>query len=324
MPNRIKKIIRIALPLSLGLLLVWYSFYRLTPEQLTTTLGYIKSASPFWVGLSILLGLLSHFSRAWRWKYLLAPMGYQPRFINSLLTVLVAYLLNLGIPRAGEISRAAGIASYEKIPFNRAFGTIIAERVVDLIILFLLIFLAIVFQTDDFLAFLVKKDISLAKIITAACVLVVVAGVGLYILKKSKIGIIVKIRRFLEGIWEGFRSVKDTPHQAAFWFHTLLIWFLYLMMFYAVMLSFPEMNQLPFIAVLTAFVIGGLSMSATNGGIGVYPIAIQQILLTYGVTEEVGLAFGWVIWIAQTVLVIFFGFLSFMLLPVVNRKRYSE
>lgn len=320
MSYRFKKIIKTVLPLTLGLLLVWYSFYRLTPAQLSTTLSYVKSASPVWVGLSILLGLLSHFSRAWRWKYLLAPMGYQPRFINSLLTVLVAYLLNLGIPRAGEISRAAGIATYEKIPFNRAFGSIIAERVVDLIILFLLILIVIFLQTDDFLQFLIKKDISIQKIIGLAAILILTGSIGLYILKKSNLGFIIKIRLFLEGIWEGFRSVKDTPHQLAFWFHSLLIWALYLMMFYVVMLSFADLSQLPFIAVLTAFVIGGLSMSATNGGIGVYPIAIQQILITYGITEEVGLAFGWVIWIAQTALVLVFGFLSFILLPVVNRK----
>lgn len=320
MYSRIKKVSKTLLPLLLGLLLVWYSFYRLSPEQLATTVSYMKSASPVLILISVLLGLMSHFSRALRWKYLLAPMGYRPRFINSLLTVLTAYLLNLGIPRAGEISRAAGIATYEKIPFNRAFGTIIAERVVDLLFLFLLIAVVIVFQTDDFLQFLIKEDVSIVKIVSVAIVLLVLALLSLYILKKSQWSLIVKIRKFLEGIWEGFRSVKDTPHQFAFWFHSLLIWVLYILMFYVVMLSFEELAQLPFIAVLTAFVIGGLSMSATNGGIGIYPIAIQQILVTYEVSAEVALAFGWVIWIAQTVLVLVFGFLSFVLLPIVNRR----
>ncbi|MBU2525475.1 MAG: flippase-like domain-containing protein [Bacteroidetes bacterium] len=324
MPAKTVSILKTIIPLFIGIFLVWYSFHGLTGAQIQTTWNYMKQASPVLIALSVFMGLMSHFSRAWRWKFLLEPMGYKPKFINSLLTVLMAYLINLGIPRAGEVSRAASLASYENIPFNKVFGTIIAERIIDLIILFGLIAVVILFQTDDFMSYLIKEDFSVLNIIL---LLIVLAGMGfacLRFLRVSKIPFIIKIRHFMEGIWEGFRSLKDMPNKGYFWMHSLLIWLLYILMFYVVMLSIPETADLPLIAMLTAFVIGGLSMSTTNGGIGVYPIAIQQILLTYGVSPESGLAFGWIIWIAQTLLVLTFGLLSFVLLPIVNKKSLSS
>lgn len=280
----------------------------------------MKQASPGLIFLSILFGILSHLSRAWRWKYIFQPLGYKPRYINSVLTVLSAYFINLGIPRAGEVSRAASISSYEKIPFDQSFGTIVAERVVDLLVLFSLIAFVLLFQTDELIKFVFKEDFSITKLLAVFALLFLVAGIGFLILKKSKLPIFIKLKKFVQGVWEGVWSLKKMNQKGAFLVHTLFIWAMYVLMFYVVALSIPETAKLSVIAILTAFVVGGLSMSTTNGGIGVYPIAIQQILLLYDVPPESGLAFGWIIWIAQTVLVITTGFLSLVLLPIVNRK----
>lgn len=280
----------------------------------------MKQASPGLIFLSILFGILSHLSRAWRWKYIFQPLGYKPRYINSVLTVLSAYFINLGIPRAGEVSRAASISSYEKIPFDQSFGTIVAERVVDLLVLFSLIAFVLLFQTDELIKFVFKEDFSITKLLAVFALLFLAAGIGFLILKKSKLPIFIKLKKFAQGVWEGVWSLKKMNQKGAFLVHTLFIWAMYVLMFYVVALSIPETAKLSLIAILTAFVVGGLSMSTTNGGIGVYPIAIQQILLLYDVPPESGLAFGWIIWIAQTVLVITTGFLSLMLLPIVNRK----
>lgn len=280
----------------------------------------MKQASPGLIFLSVLFGFLSHLSRAWRWKYVFEPLGYKPRYINSVLTVLSAYLINLGIPRAGEVSRAASISSYENIPFNQSFGTIVAERVVDLLVLFSLIAFVLLFQTGELIKFVFKDDFSVTKLLAVFALLSLAAGIAYLILKKSKLSVFIKLKKFAQGVWEGFWSLKNMAHKGAFFAHTLFIWAMYVLMFYVVALSIPETSHLPLIALLTAFVVGGLSMSTTNGGIGVYPIAIQQILLLYDVPPESGLAFGWIIWIAQTVLVVTTGFLSLVLLPVVNRK----
>lgn len=304
----------------IGVFLIWYSYHRSTPEQIDTTVAYMEQASPGLIFLSVLFGFLSHLSRAWRWKYVFGPLGYKPRYINSVLTVLSAYLINLGIPRAGEVSRAASISSYENIPFNQSFGTIVAERVVDLLVLFSLIAFVLLFQTDELIKFVFKDDFSVTKLLAVFALLFLAAGIAYLILKKSKLPIFIKLKKFAQGVWEGFWSLKSMDRKGAFFAHTLFIWGMYVLMFYVVALSIPETAKLPLIAILTAFVVGGLSMSTTNGGIGVYPIAIQQILLLYDVPPESGLAFGWIIWIAQTVLVVTAGFLSLVLLPVVNRK----
>ena len=320
MKSTIIKILKNVVPLLIGVILIWYSYHRSTPEQIDTTIAYMKQASPWLISLSILFGLLSHFSRAWRWKYIFQPLGYKPRFINSLLTVLSAYFINLGIPRAGEVSRAASISTYENIPFNQSFGTIVAERVIDLLVLFSLIAFVLLFQTDELIKFVFKEDFSFIKLAVVFGLLFLTAAVAFFILKKSKLTVVVKLKNFAQGVWEGFWSLKKMNRKGAFLAHTFFIWGMYVLMFYVVALSIPETAKLPLIAILTAFVVGGLSMSTTNGGIGVYPIAIQQILLLYDVPPESGLAFGWIIWIAQTVLVITTGFLSLLLLPIVNRK----
>ena len=119
-----------------------------TTEDRKLIFDYVKNADLRFIMLSVLFGILSHLSRAYRWKFMLAPLGYKPRFVNTILAVLIAYIANLGIPRSGEILRATTLSSYEKIPFEKSFGTIIAERLVDLIFLLSFIFLALILQYD--------------------------------------------------------------------------------------------------------------------------------------------------------------------------------
>ena len=123
---------------------------------------YISNASPFWVGLSVLIGFLSHVSRAIRWKYLLEPLGYRPKLTNSVLIILMSYFANLGVPRSGEILRATALSTYEGVPFEKGFGTIVTERVVDLVMLLLVILIALFLQTDIILSFLESNGIGLA------------------------------------------------------------------------------------------------------------------------------------------------------------------
>ena len=119
----IKKVLKIVLPLALGSFLVWYSLSDISLEILG---NYFKEAKYSFIFLGLFFGILSHLSRAYRWKFMLEPLGFKPKFINSILAVLVGYLVNLAIPRAGEISRATVMTNYEKIPFEKAFGTIVA------------------------------------------------------------------------------------------------------------------------------------------------------------------------------------------------------
>ena len=138
--KQLKSYIKVLIPLGIGFFFIYLTINLTTPEDRKIIFSYIKNADFRFITLSVLFGVLSHLSRAYRWKFMLSPMGYKPRFINSVLAVLIAYVANLGIPRSGEILRATTFSSYEKIPFEKCFGTIIAERLIDLIILWVLSF----------------------------------------------------------------------------------------------------------------------------------------------------------------------------------------
>ena len=169
----LKKIIKIIIPLLLGGLLVGYSLTIISPEKLAK---YFKDANYWWIALGLLFGILSHLSRAYRWKYLLEPMGYKPKFINSMLAVLIAYLVNLLLPRAGEVSRAAIMANYEKIPFEKGFGTIVAERIADMLMMLVIVVITLFIQFD-FIFELLTKDFNPTK-----TVLLILGSVGGFIL----------------------------------------------------------------------------------------------------------------------------------------------
>ena len=131
----------------------------------------------------------------------------------------------------------------------------------------------------------------------------------------------IKIKAFIEGLIEGIMSIKNMPYKLAFASHTIFIWTMYFSMFYIIKWTIPEMQNLQIIQMLPSFVIGGLTLTATNGGIGIYPLSVAMTLSSFGISNESGLAFGWIVWTSQTLMIIFFGSLSFFILPLVNRKK---
>jgi uncharacterized protein (TIRG00374 family) len=313
---KLKKILKIVLPLALGGFLVWYSLAIVSPEKL---LSYFKKANYPWVFLGLLFGILSHISRAYRWKFLLEPMGFKPKFFNSFLAVLVGYLVNLFLPRAGEVSRAAVMANYEKIPFEKSFGTIVAERLADLLMLFLVILVAFFIQFD-FIWNLLLKDFNPLKTVGTLLLLIIGGCIAYRIIKKSSSTFALKIKSFLFGLKEGLTSIFKMQKKGAFIFHTFFIWLMYVAMFWATIPAIDGL-EIPFGGVLIGFIAGGFSIAATNGGIGLYPIAVASALALFGVDEVTGTAFGWIMWAAQTVMIVIFGGLSFLLLPIYNKLK---
>ena len=311
-----KKIIKTILPLALGGFLVWYS---LSKVSLDTLLQYFKNANYWWIALGLFFGVLSHLSRAYRWKFLLEPLGYKPDFGNSTMAVLVAYLVNLTIPRAGEVFRATVMTTYEDIPFEKGFGTIVAERIADLIMMLLIICITL-FVQFDFIFELLTKNFSVSKILILLGGLIIGLFIFVRFVKKSQDGIGLKIKNFVSGLIEGAMSIFKMKNKWAFIFHTVFIWAMYVAMFWATVPAIESFN-VPFGAVLVGFIAGGFSIAATNGGIGLYPVAVAGAFALFNIPEEPANAFGWIMWTAQTAMIIIFGGLSFLFLPVYNRAK---
>ncbi|WP_242009067.1 lysylphosphatidylglycerol synthase transmembrane domain-containing protein [Robertkochia solimangrovi] len=315
------KILKTVLPLLIGVFLVWYSYHNTTPEDRQAIVHHISNANYFWVGIALLMGLISHVSRALRWNLLLEPMGYKPRFANNFMATMIAYLGNLGVPRSGEILRATTLSTYEKIPFQKAFGTIVTERVIDLIMLLLLVALTTLLQTEVILAFFEEKGIEPGKMILILILLFIIGIIGLYILRRMKTGFFGKLNQFISGLLEGVYSIRKVRSKSLFIFHTLLIWLMYVGMFFVIKFAIPETAALGVKALLAGFVAGAFAMSTTNGGIGLYPIAVGKILMIYGISKTSADAYGWIMWTSQTIMVIILGSLSFIVLPFFNNKK---
>jgi len=312
----IKKILKIILPLVLGGFLVWYSISKISMDIL---IGYFKEANYSWIFLGLFFGVLSHLSRAYRWKFMLEPLGFKPKFTNSVLAVLVGYLVNLALPRAGEVSRALVLTNYEDVPFEKGFGTIVAERIADLIMM-LCIILITLFVQFDFIYELLTKNFNPIKISIGLAILII----GFYILssfvKKATSGFLLKIKTFFAGLTEGVTSIFKMKNKCPFIFHTVFIWAMYVAMFWATIPAIDGLN-VPLGGILIGFIAGGFSIAATNGGIGLYPIAVAGALALFDIPTEPATAFGWIMWTAQTAMIIVFGGLAFLLLPIYNKNK---
>lgn len=319
MKVNIRKFLSLTVPLFIGLGIIYYQYTTLSSSEIEKIkISFIK-ADYFYIFLSLFIALFGYWSRAYRWKFSLQHLGYNTQFRNDLMTVCVSYFINLTIPRSGEISRAALLKKYEKVPFDKGFGTIVAERIVDLLIFLLFVIIAFVLQFDKLYKFLIDK-LPVEKIIYLLIGGFLVFVIFIFVWIYAEWKIIKKLKQKLSGLIEGMTSILKMKDKWNYIFHSFFIWFTYLLMFYVTIYALPETSNIGFDVVIMGFIFGSLAVGFTNGGIGAYPLAIALIYSLYGIPNDVGVAFGWLVWTSQTLLTIFLGLLSYLLLPILNKK----
>ncbi len=322
--------------LGLGLLIIWLSLRNLTAIEKEEILKAFRTANYNWVILAIVLGIFSHILRSLRWKLFFEPMGYHPSLKNTFFAVMIGYFANMAFPRLGEVSRCGILAKYEKIPFNKAFGSVVTERAIDMI-LFILLFLLTIFTQigtiDQYLHTNIYPRIY-AKFENPATIrMMIYAVIGivlcilaiLFLFRKKLAGskIVMKLRHLITGFWEGLKSLSGIRNPFLFVAYSLLIWVLYFFMLYVCFFCFPETGSLSLGAGLSALVLGSVGIMITPGGIGLYPAIIQETLRLYGTAMTTGLALGWIAWTAQTTMILVVGGLSLLLLSF-NRNKNGK
>jgi len=324
--------LKLGLPLAAGAWLVYKPYKALTPEQREELFAAFGQANLLWLTLAIAVGWLAHVSRAWRWRYLLEPIGYRPGFWNCYHGVMAGYFMNMFIPRAGEASRAALLYRVERVPFEKGFGTVMAERVVDMAVLLGIASVAMVMQIDKLDLF--KAQIARFRIeqgmaesdgsgfpwawILGALFVIAVAVAGYILLTRPALR--ARFMDAVRGFMQGLQTVLRTRKKGLFIAHTLLIWACYLGMFQVGFYCLPGMDQVPFAAILAGFIAGAIGIVLVQGGIGVYPAFVALIVGVYMAPPEGGgllrpdaLAMGWLLWAAQTLMIIVLGGLSLLL-----------
>ncbi|HLT52547.1 MAG TPA: lysylphosphatidylglycerol synthase transmembrane domain-containing protein [Flavobacteriaceae bacterium] len=319
MKTTTKKAIKILIPIVLAIFFGWYTFSQIPVSEI---IPYFKKADYSWIIIGVFCGVLSHLSRAYRWRYLLEPLGYKVSFPNRIMAVFIGYLTNYGIPRSGEVLRAAAITNYEKVPFEKSFGTIVAERAADLLVMLGIVAITLILQFD-YIFGLLEQSIPLKKLLILGVVGLILVFLLVLFIKKSKGKFAQKLKTFMKGLLEGATSILKMEHKWAFIAHTLFIWIMYIMMFYITTFSIEEVSGLSVGAILVSFIATSLTIAATNSGLFVYPLAVAATFSLFGIPELPSIAFGWIVWSSQTLMVILFGVLSFIFLPIYNQKPHK-
>lgn len=311
---------KIAIPLGLGVFLIWYIYQSFTPTQIAETKKYFADANYGFVLLSVFLSVLSHFSRAYRWSFMLEAIGYKTKIANNFMAVSVAYLMNIFIPKSGEVSRAVILDKYENVPFQKGFGTIISERIVDLLFLLFFTALAFIIKFEILYDYIFEAIPASILYVLAAGILLIIISVPIYI-RFSKSNINKRLKDFIIGLKEGVFSILKMKKKGPFILHTFFIWGLYILSFYTAMHALPETSNISIGTIIITFVVGSFTFAFTNSGFGTYPAAIAGILSVFGIAKTVGVALGWIVWISNISSIVIFGVLSLILLPIYNQDK---
>jgi uncharacterized protein (TIRG00374 family) len=317
-----KKVLKIIIFFAIGIGFIWWFMSKLTPEEINQLLSSFSNANYYWIGAAILINILSSLIRALRWQQLIRPMGYNSKLTPTFLAVMSGYLANLAVPRLGEIVRCGLMRKNQKIPFEKAIGTVIIERAVDMILFILIFFIALLLEFNYIKDYIYNNfshifNFSQFKYyaLFAFIGIILIAGI-LYIfrnrIKQTKL--YIRIKDLILGLLEGIKSILKLKNPLLFIFNSLLIWFLWILGTYIIFLCLPQTLHLSFkIAVITT-VLGALGPMVTPGGIGIFPAIIAETLFIYGIVKPIGYAAGWILWIVSqlsSVVVGLFGFVYF-------------
>ena len=279
-----------------------------------------------------LIILLSHISRAIRWKILMAPMGYYPRFINTFCAVMVGYLANLAFPRLGEVLKCTILGKYEKVPPDKLIGTILVEREVDVVSLIIVFFIAVISQADIIGAYAKQtindkfltgtKEYFFIKLLILFTVIIFIYFLLKFLFRRFGHTVLInKIRNIITGIGIGLSTIKILKNKWAFIFHSVLIWSCYAAGTYIGFFAIKETSMLPFAAAFPVLAFASIGMILTPGGIGAYPLFIMQVMALYNIEEGFGFANGTIQWAAQFLIILFVGFIALLILPIYNKKN---
>ncbi len=324
MSPRLKAFIQYSIIVGVTVLLIWFSLRGLVVADGENKLEYLKhtwnAAHKGWLLAMAVIAMMSHVVRAERWRMLMKPAGYHPKFSNSFLSLMVGYLVNLIIPRGGEVSRCYNLFKLDKTPVEISFGTVVVERIIDMICLLVLIAICFFVEADKLLAFI--DTLSFSSSNSSKYLILLFIGIGgilflmliWWILKKNKTWY-ERVMKFWKGFKEGLLTIFQLKNNGLFIFYSLLIWLLYFVMSYTVLMAFPSTSALGVHAVLSLFAIGSIAMAAPlPGGTGAYHVLVPQgLVFLYSLPLSDAVAFTFIFHGWQTFIMIVAGALSLLI-----------
>ncbi len=326
-------VIKYLISLSISLGLLYYVFKDIDFSELSSRATDLRYS---WLLLSMALAIVSHIARAYRWNLMLKPLGHKNLSVfRTFLAVMVGYFGNLIIPRAGEVIRCGMLKRSDQVPVSTGVGSVVAERLLDLIMLLASVVLVIFLEFDKLYGFIIglfsnKYDQHSAIV---PILLILIGGfftmvfLGIYLWKKQrtwlrKNALFLRVEAFIEQLSAGLMSIQSLENKTGFFLSTIVIWVMYFTMSYVIFFSTPITEHLTLRIGLAMFVMGGLGMAApVQGGIGAYHWIVSQTLALYGMNLTDGVFFATVMHTTQTLMILIVGGLSLAVSLIMFQKK---
>ncbi|MBK6935558.1 MAG: flippase-like domain-containing protein [Chitinophagaceae bacterium] len=333
MSKRFKTVLQYIIFLGFGLFLAWWSLKDLTADDKSQIRSALKGARYWLVAPVFLILVLSHYVRAIRWRLLIESLGHHTTKTNAFFAVFIGYLANQAVPRLGEILKCTFLARYEKVPADKLIGTIILERIIDALCLLIVFGITLIIQPDIYgklidAIFAGNNKPGDGKGISSALITLIVAGAVIIIIviwmiknKKTFADLGLALKKIGQRIWNGVSAVQHLKKRGQFIAYTLLLWGLYLSGGYLGFLAFQQTGHYGIQEAFTILSAGSIGMIVSPGGIGAYAYIIEKTMQVYGLNKGIALAFGWILWLAQTTVIVLGGIISFVSIPYYNKKR---
>lgn len=335
MKKNVRTILQYLFFLGLGIFFAWLSLKNLDQKSIARIREALHNAR-HWLAIPV-FGILigSHWVRALRWRLLIEPMGYMPTRANSFFAVMIGYLVNMGVPRMGEIVKCTVLARYEKIPADKLIGTIILERMIDALTLLVVFGTTLLLQPELYSRIMgaffsnpgEKQEKQLLSQLLPFIVIgaIILATIAWMLIKKKTVKDLLAIfRRIYQSVFQGISSIRHLKKRRQFIVYTILLWVFYLAGGYIGFMAFRETEIYGIKEAFTILSAGSIGMIASPGGIGAYAFLIEKTMQLYGLNATIAAAFGWILWLAQTSVILLGGILSFVALPYFNKKNSNE
>ncbi len=330
--QRWKDLLRMVIFLGIGFFFIWWFLLKLDEEEKTAIWQSMKDADYLWVALAMACSLLSHLVRALRWRLLYNPLNLNPSLNHTFGSVVVAYLGNLAFPRAGEVMRCATLRTSEGIPVEKSLGTVVTERIIDLLAFAAIVLLGMVVmlgKAKDWLYDTLSEKFSTLPSMTLIIIVLVALAVAAFVFYKLfwkkllHIGIFAKINDLVVGMIDGVKSIlhMGAKNTVLFVVYSVMIYSLYILGGLIIFHAFGETSWLGLRAAFVVYLFGSVGMTFSQGGIGVYPALVMMGLTDiYGISNAVGTACGWMLWGSQQAVVIAVGG-AYMIYFSLKKKR---
>lgn len=330
MNKLIKKTLKLVLPLLLSAFILFWVYKDFDFSQITGVL--MHGINWWWMLFSLFFGVMSPVIRGWRWRLSLAPLGEYPRSSDCVNSIFISYAASLVLPRVGELSRCGVLLRYDNVSFAKSLGTVVTERLLDMLCIALITGITFLLQMPVFLSFFHEtgtKIPSLLHLFTSVwfyIVLFCLIGVGVLVYYFRKMFFFYEtVKTTLLHIWEGILSLRNVRNMPLFMLYTFLIWFCYFMHFYLTFFCFGFTGHLGAMAALVMFVGGTFAVIVpTPNGAGPWHFAVISMMMLYGINVTDARIFALIVHTIQTFLVVLLGIYGMMVLPLIHRTKKLE